>query len=438
MSSGKNLRWRTYWALDRIKGGRVGAYYQKIRDSYENGTEKSGLDAKIRGLIAHAVKTTPFYSAFDPDTPLEKMPVINKETVRADYSAFASSAFRDAPDNRTMYTSGSTGTPFAVVQNLEKIRHNTAASIFLNSLTGYEIGRKVAFIRMWVGDHAKRSRLSLFAENLLQEDCGNLGDAELLQMLDRFRKKRVEVLTGYAAQLTDISSCIDRHHYDTSGFSVKGIMPISEHMADPVRRALARQFRCPVRSNYSNEENGIMAVQYGDGPEYYVDTESYWYEILKMDSDEPAERGELGRIVVTDLWNYATPLIRYENGDLAIAECTEKNGRIRLELKELYGRRVDLIYDTKGRTVSPFVLYNGLAMTEGLRQYRFIQEDVRRYTLELNGDRNVMDVDAILGAVRPFFGEDAEIEVAYVDEIPVLSSGKRKNIVNRCERYRKK
>ena len=436
MSSGKNVRWRAYWALDRMKGGHVGAYYEKIKESYENGTPRAELDEKIRSLIAHAVKTTPFYSKYDPDTPLSQMPVITKETVRSDYAAFASSEYKDAPDNRTMYTSGSTGTPFAVVQNLEKIRHNTASSIFLNSLTGYEIGRKVAFIRMWVGDHAKKSRLSLFAENLLQVDCGNLGDKELLEMLDLFRRERVEVLTGYAAQLTDISRCIDRHGYDTSGFSVKGIMPISEHMAEPVREALARQFRCPVRSNYSNEENGIMAVQFSDGPEYYVDTESYWYEILKMDSDEPAEPGELGRIVITDLWNYATPLIRYENGDLAIAETTEETGRVRLILKELYGRRVDLIYDCEGRTVSPFVLYNGLAMTEGLKQYRFIQEDVTRYTLELNGDRDVMNVEEILGAIRPYFGEQAEIRVEYVDEIPVLSSGKRKNIENRCEKYR--
>ena len=36
----------------------------------------------------------------------------------------------------------------------------------------------------------------------------------------------------------------------------------------------------------------------------------------------------------------------------------------------------------------------------------------------------------MLSRIRPAFGEDAEITVEYVDEIPVLASGKRKYIEN--------
>ena len=53
-----------------------------------------------------------------------------------------------------------------------------------------------------------------------------------------------------------------------------------------------KQFNCPVRAWYSNEENGIMASEQEDEG-YHIDTETYYYEILKMDSDEPAEPGEL-------------------------------------------------------------------------------------------------------------------------------------------------
>ena len=115
-------------------------------------------------------------------------------------------------------------------------------------------------------------------------------------------------------------------------------------MPGEVRRNLEKIFRCTVRSWYSNEENGIMGLQREEDESYYIDTESYYYEILKLDSDEPAEPGELGRIVITDLYNYAIPLIRYDNGDLAVAERKEKDGRFRLYLKELYGRRGDMIY----------------------------------------------------------------------------------------------
>ena len=46
-----------------------------------------------------------------------------------------------------------------------------------------------------------------------------------------------------------------------------------------------------------------------------------------------------------------------------------------------------------------------------------------------------MDQKEILGRIRPYLGEEAEITVELVDEIPVLASGKRKYIENRCEKY---
>ena len=48
-----------------------------------------------------------------------------------------------------------------------------------------------------------------------------------------------------------------------------------------------------MRAWYSNEENGIMGLQNREDEGYHIDTETYYYEILKMDSDEPAEPGEL-------------------------------------------------------------------------------------------------------------------------------------------------
>ena len=222
---------------------------------------------------------------------------------------------------------------------------------------------------------------------------------------------------------------------DCSKFRVRAIIPISETMPEPVRRTLSEQFGCPVRAWYSNEENGIMGLQNEDNEGYHIDTETYYYEILKMDSDEPAEPGELGRIVITDLFNYAFPIIRYDNGDTAVAVRKEKNGRFKLYLSVLYGRRSDLIYDCDGKAVTPYIITNNLWDIQGVKQYRFIQEDVQDYTIWLNGDPAKMDQKEILGRIRPYLGEEARIKIEMVDEIPVLASGKRKYIENRCQKY---
>lgn len=431
----ERLRWYGFWFTDGIRKGQVRKYYKKIRESFQNGTSIKETNQKIEKLIRHAVNTTEFYKQYGTDISLDMLPVVNKDTFRGNYEKFLSSDYKNAKDNRIMCTSGSTGTPLSMVQNKDKIMHNTAGGIFLGAVAGYYIGMKQAFIRVWV-NNVRKSRIRLIMENMIMMDSSCMDEQSLEKMLDVIRKKKVKCLVGYSSALGELSRYIDIHKIDTSSFRVCSIIPISETMPVGVRRRLEKQFGCPVRAWYSNEENGIMGIQHSQEEGYLIDTESYYYEILKLDRDEPAEEGELGRIVITDLYNYAFPVLRYDNGDLAVAEKKEKNGRYRLYLKELYGRRSDLIYDCNGKALTPYVITNNMWDIRGVKQFRFIQETECRYTLCLNGNKKEIDIEEILRRIRPYFGEKAEIQVEFVEEIPVLNSGKRKYIENRCEKYK--
>ena len=423
-----------FWMLDKTKGGKIREYYDQIRYAWKEGSSVEETEKRIQDLISHAVKTTDFYKDYPEDISLKDLPVVNKDTFRQQYDCFVSSTYKDATDNRVMCTSGSTGTPLRMIQNRDKIRHNTAGGIFLGAAAGYYIGMKEAFIRVWV-NNVKKSKFQLIQENMIMMDSSRMDEQALAEMFHTIEKKKVKCLVGYSSALGELSDYIRRSGRDCSNCSVRAIIPISETMPEPVRRTLEKQFGCPVRAWYSNEENGIMGLQNEKDEGYRIDTETYYYEILKMDSDEPAEPGELGRIVITDLFNYAFPILRYDNGDTAVAVRKEKNGRFKLYLSELYGRRSDLIYDCKGNAVTPYIITNNLWDIEGVKQYRFIQEDVKDYTIWLNGDPAKMDQEEILGRIRPYLGDEARIKVEIVDEIPVLASGKRKYIENRCEKY---
>ena len=430
----ERLRWMGFWMLDKAKGGKIREYYDQIRYAWKEGSSVKETEKRIQDLIAHAVKTTDFYKDYPEDISLKDLLVVNKDTFRQQYDRFVSSTYKDAPDNRVMCTSGSTGTPLRMIQNRDKIRHNTAGGIFLGAAAGYYIGMKEAFIRVWV-NNVKKSKFQLIQENMIMMDSSRMDEQALAEMFHTIEKKKVKCLVGYSSALGELSDYIRKSGKDCSNCSVRAIIPISETMPEPIRRTLEKQFGCPVRAWYSNEENGIMGLQNEKDEGYRIDTETYYYEILKMDSDEPAEPGELGRIVITDLFNYAFPILRYDNGDTAVAVRKEKNGRFKLYLSELYGRRSDLIYDCKGNAVTPYIITNNLWDIEGVKQYRFIQKDVKDYTIWLNGDPAKMDQEEILGRIRPYLGDEARIKVEIVDEIPVLASGKRKYIENRCEKY---
>ena len=57
-------------------------------------------------------------------------------------------------------------------------------------------------------------------------------------------------------------------------------------------------------------------------------------------------------------------------------------------------------------------------------QAKCIQWGEKDYELLVNVDQEKLDIDEVLAAYRHYLGEDAEIKVTYVDEIPIQASGK--------------
>ena len=192
----------------------------------------------------------------------------------------------------------------------------------------------------------------------------------------------------------------------------------------------------PVRS-YGNNENGFIAIQLGEEKEYTIDLYNFYTEILKMDSDEPAEPGELGRIVVTDYYNKTFPMIRYDTGDTGkIRLYKDEKGRLHGKFVEIYGRRGSLIYNCQGEPLSIHVFMNILLNFEGIvYQAKCIQREKKEYELLINADREKLQIEEVLAAYRKYLGAEAQIKVTYVEEIPVQSSGKFMVCENLCPDY---
>ena len=65
-------------------------------------------------------------------------------------------------------------------------------------------------------------------------------------------------------------------------------------------------------------------------------------------------------------------------------------------------------------------------------QWQFIQKEEMKYLLKIVLKKNsTLNESEIIKLLKETFGNDAEIIFEYVNEIPVLNSGKRKPVV--CE-----
>ena len=121
-----------------------------------------------------------------------------------------------------------------------------------------------------------------------------------------------------------------------------------ETIPDGARDFIYERLGARVAAIYSCQEIGTIACECAAVPHYHVAAENALVEILDENGHEVAP-GELGRVAVTGLYNYAMPFIRYDLGDLALAG----------EASCRCGRALPIITRIEGRTRSAFVFRDG-------------------------------------------------------------------------------
>ena len=105
------------------------------------------------------------------------------------------------------------------------------------------------------------------------------------------------------------------------GAGLKKILTAGEVVDASLRSLAAKRLGATIHDKYSTQEAGCMAIQCPECTSYHVQSEAVIVEVLD-DSGRPCRPGEIGRVVVTPFFNFATPLIRYDVGDFAEVGAT--------------------------------------------------------------------------------------------------------------------
>lgn len=421
-----NIRQLLFWTRDALTGGKIKADLMELRAAYEQGVTEEEMANKLERICAHACATVPAYAGCDPRDILS-FPVVNKASLKESYESHKSSQYLSMEGCRTMSTSGSTGTPFTVIQNSRKTRRNMAAVFFFGEMAGYVFGERAAGYRVW--SKGKKNWLKAFLTNQFQLDISDYSAEAMMEQYRIAEKKRLVHLQGYSSTFTAFADALTAQGVQGTG-RIKSIISASETLPQDTERKLEKLFGIKVAMRYSDMECGLMAERLGQTP-YYIDSSSYFIEILDMDKDAPVPDGQVGRIVVTDLYNDAFPLIRYDTGDTgSVIRETTPSGGVKMYLAEVYGRRTDMIYNTQGKMLSPHVVTNNMWTVPCVKQFKFTQTGEKTYTILLNVTEGFCAEAQVRENLTAVLGSDCDLKVEYIDEIPVLASGKRRYIEN--------
>ena len=126
----------------------------------------------------------------------------------------------------------------------------------------------------------------------------------------------------------------------------------------------------PVHDLYGATEAGCIAWRCPACEAYHVNSDTALVEVLN--DGEPAQLGEIGAVVITNLFARTMPFIRYQLGELAELgpSCPEAPGCV--TLRSLRGRTTDRLIGSDGRMLSPYTFVPD--EIEGIARYRVIQE----------------------------------------------------------------
>lgn len=425
---------KKYWINDFFHGSPMFKEFQDISKMNQNlSYAYRKRDLYLKNILTYAQANVPFYSQIK-GTNLEDFPVINKLTILNNQEMFKL-PYEKIPQQKgnlhIHHTSGSTGIPFTFPQD-SKCRMRRIATIkYYNDTIGFHSFDSLAHIRS-LSQYYNDDRQIIYRPdlNITYINNNNLDEKSTQLMIDTIIQRKIRFIRGYMSSIDHITKFIINNgiQLPIRPFFIS----VGEPLLESLRDRIINQLHCNIISQYASEEFGIIGQTdiNGKGDTMNINR-GIILEVLKMNEDKPAEDGEQGRLVITDLTNYALPFIRYEIGD--VAAVSKRSGTIIEQITQLTGRKTDLIYNPEG---TPIDIINSIPSeiihNKNISQWQFIQHTTNSYTLKLVlKDNSLLKQESIfIQYMKNILGENAHIKIDFTNEIPILRSGKRKLVIN--------
>jgi phenylacetate-CoA ligase len=402
--------------------------------------------ASLRELLLHAQTHCPYYRSawfrldLDPQDLrcLEDFwhwPIIDRQVIRARRMHMRA----QAPGLRLLSksTGGSSGEPLHFDLDFNSHDRREAARQRGYGWAGAGPGTKQLFL--WgvpLGQRPWWRRCKDLLYHQLQRrlvlNCFELSDERVPHFLRQLNRYRPDVIVAYTNALYTFARCLEQR--GLTPFAPRSIIVGAEKLYPFQRKLIERVFQAPLFETYGSREVMLMGAECDRHQGLHVTMEHLLVEILE-DDGTPTPEGQEGNVVVTDLFNYGMPFIRYATGDRAVAGWgTCSCGRGLPLLRRVVGRQLDVLETTDGRRIPGEFFPHLLKDVPEVKRFQVVQNtpDHIELRLVLDGPLSPASGRLLQSEVESTFGPSLHFELIEVDHIPLTSAGKHQVVVNRC------
>ena len=411
---------------DALTRQQVGRYMNAVglAESWPEEMMRKFQEDRFHELVRYVADKVPFYrewfcsNGLDPRAvALEGLPVVGKSLMRKEgIERFTADDFpkRQRFSSRS---SGSTGEPFSYYESKLSYSVNTAAKL----RTWYQAGFRLGDRYMKIANGKRQGGLKTVQDRInscVYVPFHSINEQTLKAISDLIEQKRPSIIRSYPAPLSLLAQYWSNHAGYT--FVPEHVMTTGSTLSDAVRVTIEQAFGCDVIDSYSCEGTpNIYETPAHDG--YHITKYYGIVEVLDR-QDRPIGNG-IGRVVSTDLWNYAMPFLRYDTQDLVEI----KEGKI----VRIVGRESDVLVRVDGKTFtnhnfSHFFLYE----INAVDTYQIVKHKDQSisFRLVVNDCYNAEVEKYIIQSWQRELGVPVRVEV--VEEIPLMDNNKRRVIVN--------
>lgn len=337
------------------------AYIEAKRFDTLSGSNKKEIEFnRLKNLVEYAYQHVPFYrnyydeKGFAPNmlkslADVQYIPVVEKKDIRTNLSEFLSEEYSLKMLTQST-TGGTTGQPL-------KLYKNPSTSVEVMGWRAFDwwginpsdnVG--ILHRRTPVTTIGKlKNRLLWWPTKRAYFNASVINENQIDNFIDELLNQKTVWLQGYCSALEVVADYVLAN--DIQIPTLKMVWSTSSPLSYLTRNKFERAFNCDVMDQYGCCEMWNIALQKRGEP-YLTICSDYVHVDIVQDDGTPCAVGEIGEVLITDLFSHPFPLIRYRLGDKsAIVTTADKSADGYEKMSFVKGRITDSLIMPSGARI---------------------------------------------------------------------------------------